>query len=52
MPANGTIYVRFKPTHQKGLVLHHCHIYNHETAGMKEMHAVIGGFNSLFYSLD
>jgi len=41
VPANGTIYVRFKPTHQKGLVLHHCHIYNHETAGMKEMVAVI-----------
>lgn len=40
VPCNGTVYIRFKPTKFKGLVLHHCHIYNHETAGMKELVAV------------
>merc|ERR1711988_637716 len=41
VPANGTVFVRFKPIMFDGLILHHCHIYNHETAGMKEMVAVV-----------
>ena len=41
VPANGTVFVRFKPIRFTGLILHHCHIYNHETAGMKEMVAVV-----------
>jgi len=41
IPANGTIFIRFKPIQFTGLVLHHCHIYNHETAGLKEMLAVV-----------
>mmetsp|Transcript_91733 Transcript_91733/g.262270 ORF Transcript_91733/g.262270 Transcript_91733/m.262270 type:complete len:639 (-) Transcript_91733:195-2111(-) len=41
VPANGTVWVRFKPTLYDGLLLHHCHIYNHETAGMKEMMSVV-----------
>jgi len=41
IPANGTVYIRFKPIQFTGLVLHHCHIYNHETAGLKEMVAVV-----------
>jgi len=51
VPANGTIFVRFRPTVQKGLVLHHCHIYNHETAGMKEMHAVIDCDNTTLLAM-
>lgn len=51
MPANGTVYIRWKPVLQKGLVLHHCHIYNHETAGMKEMMAVIDCSNTTLVAM-
>ena len=41
VPRGGRVVVRFKPTKYTGLVLHHCHVNNHETAGLKEMVAVM-----------
>merc|ERR1719198_1455335 len=37
VPRDGHVVVRFVPHTYAGLILHHCHVYNHETGGLKEM---------------
>ena len=37
VPRDGHVVVRFQPHLYSGLILHHCHVYNHETGGLKEM---------------
>ena len=41
VPRNGSVVVRWRPTLHTGLLLHHCHVYNHESAGLKEMIMVV-----------
>lgn len=41
VPVEGYAVVEFVPVKYTGLVLHHCHIFNHETGGLKAMFAVV-----------
>ena len=41
VPPGGWIKVRFLPENYGGLLLHHCHVFNHETAGMKQLVSVV-----------
>lgn len=37
VPRGGSLVMRWMPTRYTGTTMYHCHIYNHETAGMKAM---------------
>ena len=41
VPRDGHVVVRFTPLRYAGPILHHCHVYNHESAGLKEMIMVV-----------
>jgi FtsP/CotA-like multicopper oxidase with cupredoxin domain len=41
VPRDGYVVVRFTPLRYAGPILHHCHVYNHETGGLKELVDVI-----------
>merc|ERR1711998_627833 len=41
VPRDGYVVIRFTPIKNAGLILHHCHVYNHETGGLKELVDVI-----------
>ena len=41
MPHGGWVKIRFLAENYAGYLLHHCHVFNHETAGMKQLAQVI-----------
>ena len=41
VPHGGWVKIRFLAENYAGYLLHHCHVFNHETAGMKQLAQVI-----------
>jgi len=50
VPHGGWIKVRFMAENYGGLLLHHCHVFNHETAGMKQIVAVVNCTDNQIYN--
>ena len=49
IPYGGWVTVRFVPENYAGYLLHHCHVFNHETAGLKQLVAVINCTDDYIY---
>merc|ERR1719231_1257164 len=50
IPLGGWVTVRFVPENYAGYLLHHCHVYNHEAAGLKQLVAVVNCSDDQIYN--
>ena len=50
VPKGGWVTVRFKAENYAGFLLHHCHVFNHETAGLKQLVAVVNCSDNEIYN--
>ena len=50
VPLGGSIKVRFKAENYAGYLLHHCHVFNHETAGLKQLVSVVNCSDDRIYN--
>ena len=50
VPHGGWVKIRFLAENYAGYLLHHCHVFNHETAGLKQLVSVVNCSDDRIYN--